>query len=90
MRSHFSHLFPGVNIEGMNTADIEKTVLELPLQDRAHLAQKLLESLDEPSDAEVRKMWLFEAQRRAEEIDAGRVELVSAEEIEQQVQSLFK
>jgi putative addiction module component (TIGR02574 family) len=74
----------------MTTSDLEEAVLHLPLQERAQLAHKLLESLDMPSEDEVRQMWLNEAQRRAAEIDQGKVQLVSSDELEQQVQSLFK
>src|SRR5262249_59181650 len=74
----------------MTTADLEEAVLHLPLEERAHLAQRLLESLDQPSGEEVQQMWLQEARRRAEEIDQGKGQLVSAEELEQRVQSLFK
>jgi putative addiction module component (TIGR02574 family) len=74
----------------MTTADLEEAVLDLPLEDRAHLAHRLLESLDQPPKSEVQQMWLQEAQRRANEIDQGKVQLVSAEELEQSVQSLFK
>jgi len=72
------------------TEEIEKAVLRLPLQARAHLAQKLLESLDQLPEAEARQLWLVEAQRRADEIDQGKVQLVSGEELENQVQALFK
>mgnify|MGYP003622944047 CR=1 FL=1 len=74
----------------MTTADLEKAVLHLPLEERAHLAQRLLESLDPPSESEVQQMWFEAARRRADEIDQGKVQLVSAEELEQKVQSLFK
>lgn len=74
----------------MSTADIEEAALHLPLQERAQLAQRLLESLDEPAQGEAKQRWLDEARRRADEIDQGGVQLVSAEEFEQQVQSLFK
>ncbi len=73
-----------------STADLEKAVLHLPLQDRAHLAQRLLASLDQLPADEARQLWLVEAQRRADEIDQGKVLLVSGEELENQVQALFK
>lgn len=74
----------------MLTADLEKALLHLPMQDRAHLAQLLLESLDELPELEVRNLWLAEAQRRASEIDQGKVEMISGDELERQVQALFK
>ncbi|KOR31348.1 addiction module antitoxin RelB [Achromatium sp. WMS3] len=74
----------------MTNIDLEKTMLHLPIQERAYLAQKLLESLDHPSKDELQQMWLLEAQLRAEEIDLGVVDLISAEKLEQQIQASFK
>ena len=74
----------------MLTPDLERALLHLPVQDRAHLAQVLLESLDQLPEQEVRQLWVEEAQRRAEEIDQGKVQMVSGEELERQVQELFK
>lgn len=70
--------------------DLEQALLDLPSQDRAHLAQVLLESLDQLPEQEVRQLWIEEARRRAEEIDQGRIQMVSGEELERQVQELFK
>jgi putative addiction module component (TIGR02574 family) len=64
--------------------------LELSLQERAKLAQRLLESLDEVSASEAEQLWLDAADRRAEEIDQGTVRLVTAEELESRVQALLK
>ncbi len=74
----------------MSPTAIEKSVLRLPKSDRAHLVHVLLDSLDDSSDAEMQALWLQEAERRATEIDSGKVELVSSEELERQVQALFK
>jgi putative addiction module component (TIGR02574 family) len=74
----------------MSFVAIEKQALELPMQERARLAQRLLESLDEISEAEAEQLWLQVAARRAEEIDQGTVRLVTAEELESRVQALLK
>lgn len=74
----------------MTTTAIEQTVLRLPKQDRAHLVHLLLESLDEVPETEVQQLWLHEAQRRANEIDQGKVQLVSGDQLEEQVQALLK
>lgn len=74
----------------MSFVTIEKEALDLPMQERAKLAQRLLESLDEVSEAEAEQFWLDVAARRAEEIDQGTVQLVSAEELESRVQALLK
>ena len=42
-----------------------------PSSGRAHLAHRLLDSLDELSEAEVEQLWLAEAVRRNAEIEAG-------------------
>lgn len=74
----------------MNIVTIEKEVLALPLEDRARLAEKLLESLENLSEQEFEQLWLDEAVRRAKEIDEGKVKLVSSEEFERRVQALLK
>jgi len=74
----------------MNSTVIEQSVLSLPKAERAHLVHLLLDSLDAPSEADIEELWLGEARRRAAEIDTGRVSLVSGEQLEQQVQALFK
>lgn len=74
----------------MRSTALEESVLQLPKPDRAHLVSLLLDSLDEASSTDVQQLWLDEAQRRANDIDRGRVELVSGEQLEQQVQALFR
>jgi hypothetical protein len=71
----------------MDIGAIEKKALHLPLRDRARLAQRLIESLDELSDAEAESLWLDEAERRAREIDQDAVALVSADELERRIQA---
>ena len=74
----------------MNPTTIEQSVLGLPKSERAHLVHLLLDSLDAPSDTDIQAIWLSEARRRADDIDAGKVNLVSGEQFERQVQALFK
>ena len=74
----------------MNIQAIEQEVLDLPIEDRARLAEKLLSSLDDLSEQEIEKLWLVEAQRRAVEIDNGTVQLVSSEEMESRIQAILK
>jgi hypothetical protein len=69
---------------------IEEEALQLPIRDRAKLAHRLLESLDDISAADAEQLWLEVAQRRAEEIDKDQVKLVSAEELEHRVQARLK
>ena len=55
----------------MNTPSIEFQALHLPLKARAALAEQLIASLDEPSEAELETMWLDAAQERAAQLDAN-------------------
>ena len=45
--------------------------LQLPEHDRAELARRLLESLDEERSNEVDEAWLAEIERRCAAVDAG-------------------
>ena len=74
----------------MNLKQIEDEVLHLPEEERAALAQKLLLSLDAPSEGEIASDWLQEAQRRAKELDEGVVQPISAEEVRRKAQTLLR
>ena len=54
----------------MSIDEIEATVLRLAANDRARLAERLLESLEQLSDEENEKLWAEEAIRRDREWDA--------------------
>ena len=67
--------------ETMSSApeDIEAAVLALPRDERAKLAERIVESLaDDPS---IGDSWLEEARRRLEEFRDGAVDSVSAENV---------
>lgn len=80
----------GCIIGPMKSRAIEKEALELPVERRAKLAQRLLESLEDLSEAETEKLWLRESARRADEIDGGKVRLVKSEELERRVRARIK
>ncbi|MEO6076299.1 MAG: addiction module protein [Dokdonella sp.] len=73
----------------MNSAALKQAVLDLTEQERAQLVHVLLDSLDQPSEVDVEQLWLHEAVRRAAEIDQGKVQLVTAEELESRVKALL-
>jgi hypothetical protein len=64
----------------MTIDELMREALSLDPQGRAHLAHRLLDSLDELSEAEVAQLWLEESERRHAEIASGAVETVSADE----------
>ena len=54
----------------MTLPELEAEALKLPVDERARLAQRLLESLDTLSEDEHRQLWAEEAARRDAELDA--------------------
>ena len=74
----------------MNLKQIEDKALRLSEEERAELAQKLLLSLDAPSEEEIAEDWLREAQRRARELDQGLVQPITAEEVRRKAQALLR
>ena len=61
--------------------DIISVAMELSLEERAQLAGTLLFSLDEPSESEVERLWLQEAERRLKDFREGKVKGIPAEEV---------
>jgi putative addiction module component (TIGR02574 family) len=74
----------------MNASTIEEEALALPLEQRVKLAERLLESLESLPEQEAESLWLDVAQRRAREIDEGKVQLVTPEELERRIQARLK
>jgi putative addiction module component (TIGR02574 family) len=63
---------------------IESEALELSAEERAALAERLILSLDEPTDenpADVERAWEEEIRRRHAEVEAGTAELIPAEQV---------
>ena len=71
----------------MNLKQIKNEALHLPEEERAELAQKLLLSLDTPSQDEI---WLTEAHRRARELDEGIVQPIPVEDVRRKAQTLLR
>ena len=66
----------------MTTEELERQLLELPADERARIARRLIESLDDPTDeAAIETAWNLEIKRRIEEMDRGEVEMIPAEEV---------
>ena len=69
----------------MNTTaqELLEIALRLPDRERADLAASLIESLDQPFDADARNAWAAEVGRRVAEIDSGAVQAVPWDEARQ-------
>jgi putative addiction module component (TIGR02574 family) len=74
----------------MNLVQIESEALELSVQDRAALAQRLLLSLDELSDQELEQLWADESVLRITDFDAGKTVSISGEEVAKKARALLR
>ena len=74
----------------MDSKTLQEAALSLPADERAALAEKLLSSLDEPSETELERTWVSEAVRRARELDCGEVQAIPAEEVRRKARSLLR
>jgi putative addiction module component (TIGR02574 family) len=76
MRSSYDELF--------------EAVLALPAGSRAMLAEHLLESLDDPGQQRRDAIWAEEAERRAAEIETGRVAALPGDEVMNELRARLK
>ncbi|WP_339412353.1 addiction module protein [Pseudomonas sp. EA_35y_Pfl2_R5] len=74
----------------MDLQEIEDEALHLPKKERAQLIQRLVLSLESPSEEELRSDWLLEARRRAEELDSGSVQAVPGDEVIKKARALIR
>jgi len=62
-------------------ATLEAKVMKLAIEDRARLAEKLILSLDAPAEEENLRLWVAEAERRLQELRAGKAKEISARDV---------
>ncbi len=71
--------------------EIEKDALRLTAEDRARLAVRLLESLEETTESpeEIEKLWLATAERRFQELRDGVVDGIPAQKVFAELRSKY-
>jgi putative addiction module component (TIGR02574 family) len=74
----------------MKLQAIEEQALHLPKKERAALIQKLLLSLDTPTQDELSEDWLAEAQVRAKQLDDGTVNAIPGNVVLRKARALIK
>jgi putative addiction module component (TIGR02574 family) len=74
----------------MDLSQLETELLSLPSEARAALAQKLLDSLEDVSEAEFDRLWGEESAKRAAQVDSGKVRAIPAEEVARKVRALLR
>ena len=70
--------------------ELESKILELPIDSRAILAERILASLDELSPEEIEKLWIDEAERRLNEVRSGDVKTIPAQTVLNRLRSKLK
>lgn len=70
--------------------ELFEAVLALPAGSRAMLAEHLLESLDDPDQKTRDAIWAQQAERRAAEIETGRVAALPGDEVMKDLRSRLK
>ena len=65
----------------MKAEKLEAEIMKLSSEARAALAEKIILSLEEPSESENERLWVEEAERRLKEMRQGVVAEVPAEEV---------
>ncbi len=65
----------------MNTEQLEAEIMKLDLDARAKLAERIILSLDAPSDEENLQLWVQEAERRLKDLREGKAKEVAAEDV---------
>ncbi len=66
----------------METNKLIAEISDRPANERAKIANAILETLHRP-DRDIEQAWMDEVNRRAKEVDDGDVEMLSQEEFEE-------
>jgi len=64
--------------------------LSLPANDRVGLVERLLSSLNLPTQPDVDKLWADEAERRVAQIDSGEVDLIPGETVFERIRQRYR
>lgn len=73
----------------MKTAELIDEVVSLPVEERARVVDTLLRSLNAPESA-IDAAWMEVAQRRLDELRAGRVEAVPGEAVFERIRQRYE
>lgn len=61
--------------------ELIQDAMQLDLEERARLAGALLLSMDQPSESEIERLWLEEADRRLQAFREGKVKGIPAQQV---------
>jgi putative addiction module component (TIGR02574 family) len=64
----------------MRTKDLIAEISDLPVDQRAKIADQILQTLNAP-DPDIESAWIQEVEARVEEYEKGKVEMIPAREV---------
>jgi putative addiction module component (TIGR02574 family) len=64
-----------------NSAKIVSDALSLPPRSRAKLAERLLESLEDPKQKEIDRLWADEVEDRIDAYERGKLKAIPGQEV---------
>ncbi len=64
--------------------------LSLPVEARLTLVERLIVSLNLPTQQETDRLWAEEAERRVSEVEKGEVELIPGEEVFSKIRGKYR
>lgn len=64
----------------MKTKDLIAEISDLPVEQRVRIADQILQTLNTP-DPDIESAWMQEVEKRVDEYDKGKVDLVPAREV---------
>ena len=70
--------------------ELAARAMTLSAEDRARLAEELLDSLDQEPESEVDRAWDREIERRVADLESGTVKLISADEVHAEARLLIR
>ena len=69
---------------------LAEEAMQLPCDERAHLVEKLLQSLNVPTRVDIDRLWAEEAERRVAEIDRGDVTPIDGEQVFREIRDRLR
>ena len=75
---------------GTATDKLLEEALLLPVDERASLVEKLVQSLNLPTEAEINRLWEDEAEHRFAQLEEGKVEPIPGELIFAKIRAKYQ
>jgi len=70
--------------------ELARLAMSLPREERAHLVDLLMESLDAEEPGPFDQLWLAEAKRRRDDVRSGRVQAIPGDEALRRVRDAIR